>query len=626
MTGREATEAAGSQRDAIEGAQAAGCYESALRHLLAGRHLDAIKSCEQVLALDAGHADTLHLLGLISLQGGQFDAALEWVSRAIRLTAKPEYLSTVGIVLRNQGRHEDALKAFDKAVQLRPGDAGSWRHLGDALVDLGRFDDALLSYQHAMQLDPVDWEAANKCAYLFHRLQRFDEALAGFALCDRLRPDELQTLHMRMDCFCRLKRFDDALIVGRRAMTLDPNDADTCNNVGAVLQSLGRDDQALEHFDRAIGLRPGFVDAQRNRASSLTKLRRLPEALSVYEELLATDPGDAVAGVGKAHLHLLIGDFAAGWIGREHRWNGASGNYPKLSRPMWLGGGDIAGKTLLVGADEGFGDTIQFVRYVPMVAAKGACVVLVVQDQLQPLLSRVEGVSRCIPFSASASLPSFDLHVPMTSLPLAFGTTLETVPAGVPYLPLPAEDRRQAWEQRLGPNEKLRIGLVWSGNPRHTNDVNRSVPLRLLARLLDLPATFVSLQKDPRPADKSVLAQRTDIVDWTDHLADFGETAALVSCLDLVITVDSSVAHLVGALGKPVWIMLPQVPDFRWLLDREDSPWYPSVKLFRQDETRDYGSVLDRMRAALVDVIAGRAVGPSAANGGKVTIGHRPAC
>jgi ADP-heptose:LPS heptosyltransferase len=219
------------------------------------------------------------------------------------------------------------------------------------------------------------------------------------------------------------------------------------------------------------------------------------------------------------------------------------------------------------------------------------------------LLSGFPGVSQCLALS-SGRPPPFDFHCPICSLPLAFKTRLDTIPPPVSYLPAPLESRVQAWERRLGPRNRLRVGLVWSGNPKHANDRNRSMPSRELTRILDLDATFVSLQKDPRPDDRAVLLERTGVMDLTADLTDFVETAALVSCLDLVISVDTSVAHLAAALGRPTWILLPWTPDYRWLLDRDDSPWYPTVRLFRQDKTRDYGGVIDRVRNELVALIA----------------------
>jgi hypothetical protein len=270
---------------------------------------------------------------------------------------------------------------------------------------------------------------------------------------------------------------------------------------------------------------------------------------------------------------------------------------------MWLGETSIAGKTILIYADEGMGDAIQLARYLPMLAALGARVVLRVHEALQPLLSGVAGVSLCVTNNSTDALPPFDTYCPMLSLPLAFETRLDTIPAGTDYLPHPAADSISVWNDRLGPHDKLRVGLVWSGNPDHTNDRNRSIPLDVLARILDVDATFVSLQKDLRSGDKSIL-EKTDIVDLTADITDFSETAALLCCLDLVITVDTSVAHLAAALGRPTWILLPHPPDYRWLLDRDDSPWYPTARLFRQAETRDYASVLDRVRTELVALSA----------------------
>src|SRR6185437_5770360 len=275
---------------------------------------------------------------------------------------------------------------------------------------------------------------------------------------------------------------------------------------------------------------------------------------------------------------------------------------------MWLGQEDIEGKTILIASDEGMGDAIQFARYVPGVAARGARVILVLQDALCPLLSELPGVSQCIPKSVAANgVPPFDFHCPLCSLPLAFATRLDSIPADMPYLPPLAASRVKTWEDRLGPHDKLRVGLVWSGNPEHMGDHHRSTSLRVYSALLDIDATFFSLQKDPRPHDKATLLERTDIVDLTADLIDFTETAALISCLDLVITVDTSVAHLAGALGCLTWILLPYSPDYRWLLDRDDSPWYPSVRLFRQQETRDYATVVDRVRTELLALVPARA-------------------
>ncbi|MGA7808690.1 tetratricopeptide repeat protein [Bradyrhizobium sp.] len=576
----------------------AALYEAGLGLMRDRRYLDAQLSCQQALALDPDHADTLHLMGLLALQAAQYDHALEWISRAIGREPKPVYLRSLGNTLLKQGRHDEALQVFDKAVQLRPDDADLWRNLGDVLVQLEHSTEAILSYQRALALDPHHWDAANKVALLLYQSDQFEEALVHFDLCERLQPNHFATLYMRAFTLYQLKRFEESLAENNRALTLDPANADACNNLGNVLRSLGRNDEALPWYDRAIELRPNFAGTITNKAVSLVELHRFDEAFALYHQALAIDPDHAPAAWNLALLQMLTGNFEAGWAGREARWKALPKTAPRPSKPLWLGDGPIGGKTILLYADEGLGDSIQFSRYIPMLAAREARVILSIEDALYRLLSGLTGITQCL--RGSAGMPSeFDLHCSLSSLPLAFGTTLASIPAETSYLPAPAADRVQAWQQRLGPHDRLRVGLVWSGNPKHNNDRNRSMPLGLLARLLDVEADFVSLQKDPRPGDRVALVDRNEIMDPTADLTDFAETAALVSCLDLVITVDTSTAHLAGAMGCATWILLPYTPDYRWLLDREDSPWYPSVRLFRQTASRDYASVIDRVRTEL---------------------------
>jgi len=589
------------------GDTSAALYEAGLGHLRAGRPLDAQVCCQRALAVDAGHADTLHLMGLLSLHAKQYATAIEWIDRANRASPATDYLASLGTALEQQGLHEEALKAFDKAVQIRPDDADLWTRMANVLVLLQRREHAILSFEHALKLDPRYWYAAYNYAFLLLQSERFEEALIKLNLCNAEKPDHAATLNGRGSALHRLNRFEEALSDNRQAHALDPTNADICNDVGAALQKLGRHEEAIEWFDRALDLRPNFVWALNNKALTLGELHKFDEAFILYRLVKEIEPENAETDWNVALIHLLNGDFESGWQGREVRWKmpshpGTAG-YPKFTRPIWLGEENIEGKTILVCADEGLGDTIQFVRYAPMLNALGARVILLPQESLYPLLSGLPGVSQCLP-NLSEGLPAFDFHCPITSLALAFRTTLETIPVPASFLPVPAEDRRQVWKDRLGHDGRLRVGLVWSGNPKHKNDRNRSIPLRMFSSILDADAVFVGLQKDPRPDDATVLRERTDIIDLSAHLTDFSETAALVSCLDLVITVDTSVAHLAGALGCPTWILLPHTPDWRWLLNRDDSPWYPTVRLFRQTETRDYASVLDRVKIELRKLVS----------------------
>jgi tetratricopeptide (TPR) repeat protein len=573
-------------------------YQAGLAHMQGGRYRDARVCCQQALAADRNHADTLHLMGLLFLHAKQYDHAVEWIAHAIRQDPKPHFLASLGTALQRQGRQEEALKAFDKAVQLKPDDVELWVKLGAALREFGRPADALMTYQHALKLSPRHWDAAYGSGSILHQLGRFEEAVKQFDLCRELRPNHASTLLLRGLSQRSLSRFDEYLADSLAAHALDPNSAETCSNIGSALLSLGRCDEALGWFDRALAIRPNLVEVLNNKAVSLGQLHRFDDAFALYDRMKVRKLNNTRTEWIFSHLHLLTGNFEAGWAEHEARLKLPSATYPKFPLPIWLGSEDIEGKTILICADEGLGDTIQFVRYVPMLVERGARVVLVVQTPLYHLLSGLPGLLLCFSF-AGGQLPEIDMHCPMVSLPLAFGTRLDSIPSATSYLPRPAKSRVQAWEDRLGPHTRLRVGLVWSGSLTHTNDHNRSIPLRSLSRILDADATFVSLQKDPRPNDVAVVRERNDIIDLTADLTDFSETAALVSCLDLVITVDTSVAHLAGALGRPTWILLPYTPDYRWLLDRDDSPWYPSVRLFRQNQSRDYASVLDRVREAL---------------------------
>jgi tetratricopeptide (TPR) repeat protein len=583
-------------------------HAAVLEHVLAGRYLEAQIVCQQAFALDPENADTLHLLGVVCSEAKQFDHAVEWTLRAIGKDPKPQYLATLGTALLKLGRSDEAIKAFDKAVQLRPGDAGLWWQMGDALIEAGRSSEALLCFRHTLTLDPRNGDAAYKAGHILYALGQFEEALAFFNQSADLRPDHAWTMHMRGLLLKEMGRFEEALVDSQRAIELDPTNADACNNVGVIFGALERPQDALSWYERSLRIAPDQARTLTNKGAVLSELERFDEAMAAYRRSMVVDPNQPKTAWNIAIVHLLTGNFEEGLRGREVRWQIPEMTlaYPQLSRPMWLGSEPVAGKTIVVCADEGFGDSIQFARYIPMLAARGARVVLVVEEVLRPILSGIDGVWQCLPKLPDTALPPFDLHCPITNLPLAFQTRVDNIPTGQGYLPPPKADRVHAWENRLGSRERLRVGLVWSGNPKHVNDRARSMPFRVLSRVLDVDATFVSLQKDPRPQDAEILRQRPDIVDQTAELTDYAETAALVSCLDLVITVDTSVAHLAGALGRPTWLLLSRLPDWRWLLDRDDTPWYPTVRLFRQTETGDYGSVVDRVRAELSALVAAR--------------------
>ena len=405
-----------------------------------------------------------------------------------------------------------------------------------------------------------------------------------------------------------LGRFEEAQADFERSIALNPSEAETHKNLGTLHSRFGRMEQAFASFDRALALRPNFSAALNEKARALWSVQLLDEAFAAFRQSLAIEPGNADTIWNLALLQMLTGDFERGLAGREARWKASSLGLADrgFSQALWLRDQPLEGKTILLHADEALGDSIQFARYVPLVAALGARVILEVKPAVQRLLAGVPGVAHCVDRSSTPSL-AFDLHCPLGSLPLAFGTRLDTIPFAQGFLacaPGGARDGVAEADDRLGPRTRLRVGLVWSGDPGHNNDHNRSIALRALAPLLDCDVQFVSLQKGIRDQDRAFLREREDILDLTEQLTDFSETAALVSCLDLVISVDTSVVHLTGALGAPVWTMLPFNPDWRWLLNRDDSPWYSSMRLFRQPTRGDWASVVDNVRHELEALVS----------------------
>jgi Tfp pilus assembly protein PilF len=491
-----------------------------------------------------------------------------------------------------------------EALSLKE-DALVSNHLGDQLWQLKRMDEALLHFQQALQLNPQYFEAAENFGRLLLDLGRPAEALDYLDAAERLNPNSASVYRIRGICLQEANRLADAEADFARSIALAPDVAETHNNLGLLHWKLGRTDQAFASIDRAIALRPDFAAAFANKAWMLLDLQLLDQAFAAFRRSLAIDPNRASTIFSFALLQLLTGDFERGWAGREARWTASPLGLADLgfAQPLWRGEQPIAGKTIFLYCDEGLGDSIQFARYVPMMAALGARIILGVRPAIQQLLAGISGVAECTTREAAASL-AFDLHCPLGSLPLAFKTRLDTIPLAQGYLPAPPAARVAVWEKRLGPRTRFRVGLVWSGDPGHKNDHNRSIALRALAPLLDCDVEFVSLQKGVRDQDRAFLDERKDIIDLSEQLTAFSDTAALVSCLDLVISVDTSVVHLAGGLGAPVWTMLPFNPDWRWLINRNDSPWYSSMRLFRQPTRSNWASVVDNVRHELEALVS----------------------
>jgi hypothetical protein len=370
---------------------------------------------------------------------------------------------------------------------------------------------------------------------------------------------------------------------------------------GVALAEMERFDEALTAHERALAIEPHVLGARVNRGNALLKLGRLNEALDNYTAALAIEPDNADANFNAAVTRLCQGDLRQGFKQYEYRWQTKAlrSLRPDYPQPMWNGERNLHGKTVLLLHEQGLGDALQFVRYAPLVAALGARVLLAVPSPLKLLMASLPGDPLVL--TDGQPVPDFDLYCPLMSLPLAFGTELATVPASIPYL-RPYQERLDKWRARLPDNGRLRIGLCWAGSKGHMNDRSRSIPLQHFARLLSVPGLdFISVQKDVSDADAAILRER-GVAQLGRDFEDFCDTAAVVAMLDLVITVDTSVAHLAGAMGNAVALLVAFSPDWRWMLNRTDSPWYPTVRLFRQTSIGDWDGALARLRQELADL------------------------
>ncbi|MBV8650975.1 MAG: glycosyltransferase family protein, partial [Alphaproteobacteria bacterium] len=413
--------------------------------------------------------------------------------------------------------------------------------------------------------------------------------------------------HLDLGCqLAELQRYEEALQSYERAIALKPDYVEAIGNAASALSALGRSGEAIEWAQRALAINPEYIPALINLGNTQRALNRYQEAMATYDRALGVRPDDPLVQWNHSLALLAIGDFARGWPKYEARRSiGSKGVAPReWSRPPWNGKADLAEATILLHAEQGLGDTLQFARYVPLVARRAAAVALEVQRPLVRLLAGLRGVSSI--HAQGDTLPQFSYHCPLMSLPLLLETTVDTIPAETPYVfPLLADVAR--WRPVIGDGSgKPQIGLVWAGNPGHRNDRQRSVELNLLRPLLQLTGVrFVALQRELRGGDAAILSDAGSVLSLGERLESLCDTAAVISQLDLVITVDTAVAHLAGAMGKPVWILLPFCPDFRWLLDREDSPWYPSARLFRQKVRGDWRSVVDDVGQALTPHLSG---------------------
>jgi tetratricopeptide (TPR) repeat protein len=538
----------------------------ALGHHQACRLQEAEQIYRQILAADPNSADAWQLLGLVAYQVGENAIAVECFGRALELRPDlAEAHNNLGLALRGQRKLNEAVTCYRRAIELQPDFGKAHNNLGDALQEQGRLEEALGSYRRALELDPSYAEAHYNLACALRQQEKLDDAIQSF----------------------------------RRALQMKPDYAEAANNLGAALEERGTAEEAVQSYRQALKLKPDYAEALNNLGNALKDQRKLDESAECFRRAIELNPNYAEPHFNQSLLHLLRGDLQRGWAEYEWRWKTRRLVTRSFDRPEW-NGERVEGRTIFIHVEQGLGDTIQFIRYAPLVKSLGAITVVGCQKKLVPLLTRCPGIDRLI--GEGDAVPAFDFHVPLLSLPRIFKTTVTNIPANVPYLSADPS-LAESWRATLDTTPGFRIGFNWSGRSGSFESRRRNLPLPLFERLAQIPGVrLISLQKGAGQAELAAAGIQfpiTDLGDFDTARGAFMDTAAIMKNLDLVISSDTAVPHLAGALGIPVWLALPLVPNWRWLLDRPDTPWYPTMRLFRQKRLGNWTDVFDEMKAAL---------------------------
>jgi tetratricopeptide (TPR) repeat protein len=607
-----------------------------------GRSEEAIGRFRQALVLDPSLADVHNNLGCALRDLGRLDEAEASFRAALELAPEHSMAFRSLVTLLEAGRRYAELEPILRRVlRLLPRHVAARVRLGVTHRALGRPREASASFQEALLLDPANAEALSGLGSALEALGRIEESAACFRLSRRIGsewsggrdpgvgdptdedrgilrraleppPDDPVAWNNRGVILDMLGRSDEAMTCYERALRVAPDDGYALNNMAAILNRRGEYRRALEVFDRVLRTHPGHAEAHTNRGGILETLGDYAGALDAFERAIRAEPDYAEAISNRGLVRLKLGDFARGWPDFEWRWKRQSHAMPRHPAPLWSGE-PLEGRAILLHAEQGLGDTLQFIRYAPLVRDRGGRVVVECQPPLADLLENCPGVDRVIP--RGEPLPPFDVHAPLMNLPGLLGTTVETIPAPIPYLTADLELVAR-WREALAPIEGFRVGIVWRGNPEHVRDRHRSFPLALYEPLARIEGVrLISLQRGPGAEQLGALRGRFAVADLGEGmdpgLATMRDLPAVVANLDLVIAADTVVVHLAGAMGVRVWIALSSFSDYRWLLDREDSPWYPTARLFRQARLDDWGGVFDRMAAELAAMVAaGPRIGP----------------
>jgi len=553
-----------------------------------GRAEEALECSRAAVAIDPAGVEGLQLLAAACEAAKDTGGAVSAYRRLLRIDPRSTQTNfRLGRALQADHQHGEAVTAFRRTLVLAPHDADASLELGVSLAELERWNEArhaYLEYQTIRPESPTGW---TNIGITFTKERRFPEAIETLQKAAALKPgDKLILRHLGI-AYWSDKRWDEAIASARLLLSYFPDDAEGLNNLVVALTAKRMPVEAEAVLSHLLALQPLDAGVHVNRGNLQLSTGCVDEALASFQTARRLAPSLHIARQYEGMVQLLKGELQAGWENHEVGLDSRALNERiRFDRPLLEPGESLDGRVVLVHAEQGLGDTIQFARYLPLLAAKGAVVYLEVQPTLKPLMGDLPGVEAV--FARGERLPEFGCHCPMLRLPYCLGKESDVIPPVGRSVCIPTE-RVSKWSSRLGVAAMPRIGVVWSGNPKHGNDHNRSIPFSEFTSLFDVPGVqFFNLQKEVSAGDATVLGARTNVIDLSKELCDFADTAGAVEQLDLVITVDTSVAHLAGSLGKPIWILLPFAPDWRWLLDRTDSPWYPTATLFRQSAVADW--------------------------------------
>jgi tetratricopeptide (TPR) repeat protein len=568
-------------------------FTEALDHHQSGRLVEAEAGYRQLLIEHPDHPRLHFLLGALLQQSNRQNEAVAYLKRSLALEpGNLIALNALGAALSDLGAMEEAEQALKTALALDPTYAKAAYNLGNLLLKMGRREEALDAFRQAIEADPAAIEPRNNLATILQSLGRGEEAIAELKEAVRLNPSHPDLYYNLGVALFEVERYHEAEAAYQKAAELSPERSEFHNNLGIALARLDRHQEAEAAYQKALALDPNFARVWNNLGMLHQECGRLDEAEKEYRQAIQLHPDNAEAHWNLALCHLLQGDFAEGFAEYEWRWKikGKLLFTPSGGQPVWRGE-PLNGRTLLLHGEQGLGDTLQFCRYAKLLAERGEKIILAVQKPLARLMASLHPAVEVIP-GGEVALPAFDCHSPLLSLPHLLGGE---IPSDVPYLAAEPQEIR-AWEAKLPPRDgRLRVGLVWAGSRAHRGDRLRSLSFAQLAPFLSIKAHFVSLQLG------EAASQAQGLIDLTSEINDFADTAALISCLDLVIGVDTAVLHLAGALNRPALMLLPFAPDWRWLLERTDSPWYPSLQLFRQKKLGDWESAIGLMTSMGVE-------------------------